>query len=126
MLLEEQNGGRMAPDLSGFSNSSSSETDFYLLSERHPKDRHKRIRINAKTIDDELMADGVNKKLIEHFLAFPDIQYIGLSGSTLTLLGVVRFDKQDQELILEKTAAFISGGFNEAKAFISDAIKHYR
>jgi len=33
-------------------------------------------------------------------------------------MGVISFDKEAQELILEKTAAFFSGGLSEAKSFL--------
>jgi hypothetical protein len=41
-------------------------------------------------------------------------------------MGIINFDKETQELILEKTAAFFSGGLSEAKSFLTDVIKLYR
>lgn len=42
------------------------------------------------------------------------------------MLGIVRFDQQEQELVLERTAAFISGGLADARQFLTDAVKQFR
>lgn len=96
-----------------------------MISEQHPDDKQKRIKVKTKSIDENLKADSVRKKLVDNILG-PEVNYIGYQGSTLTLMGIVSFDKEAQELILEKTAAFFSGGLSEAKSFLSEAIKLYR
>lgn len=46
--------------------------------------------------------------------------YLGLQGSTLTLMGVLKFDAKTSEFKLTKTAGFLAGGFAEAKEFLSE------
>jgi len=54
------------------------------------------------------------------------MQYLGLQGSTLTLLGLIKFDAESGEFTMSETYAFISGGFAEAKNLLVEAMSTYK
>ena len=91
-----------------------------------PKHKTMRVRVNANEISEDLIGLHVRKQYHPTEMNLTPISYIGLQGSTLTLLGLLKFDTEKREFYLDETSAFFAGGLAEAKKILKEVSSTYR